>query len=169
LSTGQTKAAPHPPQFFGSKLVSVHVPLQSVSGATHTQLPSVHSRAEPHVVPHAPQLPLSVFSLTQVPLQSERAVSVQVQTPVWHVVVPGQTIPQPPQFALLVAVSTQLRPHWVVVPGHWAMHAPALQNSPVAQATPHPPQLSGSLSVNTQLPPQSFDPPEHMHLAALQT
>jgi hypothetical protein len=49
------------------------------------------------------------------------------------------------------------------------MHAPALQNSPVAHATPQPPQLSGSLSVKTQLPPQSFEPPEHMHLAALQT
>jgi hypothetical protein len=109
VSAGQT--VPQPPQFFGSKLVSVQVPLQSVSGATHTQLPSVHSREEPQVVPHAPQLPLSVFSSTQEPPQRARAASVQVHAPVWHVVLPGQTIPHPPQFALLVVVSTQLRPH----------------------------------------------------------
>jgi hypothetical protein len=54
-------APAQPPQLFGSLFGSMHVPLQkSGSAAGHMQLPVMHDSPPAHVVPHTPQLLLSV-------------------------------------------------------------------------------------------------------------
>jgi hypothetical protein len=152
--------------------VFLHVPLQSVSGATQVHAPVAHSFCAPHVVPHE----LSVaqycsldFVSTQVPPQRRSVGSVQLHVPVWQLVFDVHAIPQPPQSVLLVIVSMQLVPHWVVPCGHWLRQPPALQNSPGAQAFPHVPQLRPSEVRSTQAPLHIFWPSAHMHLPALQT
>jgi hypothetical protein len=59
---------------------------------------------------------------------------------------------QPPQFAVLVLVSTQPDPH-SICPATVQPHAPALQTAPGAQVVPQPPQLSGSFPFVTAQDP----------------
>ena len=88
---------------------------------THWQRPDVQVVPVAQVVPHAPQLALSVLVLTQRPLQSVCPLG-HWQRPAVQVVPEGQTVPQVPQFDPSVWRFTQ-RPLQRVVPlGHW--HVP---------------------------------------------
>ena len=64
----------------------------------------------------------------------------------------AQALPQPPQFAALVVMSTQSSKHLVVGAVQVFSHDASRQISPVAQALPHEPQFLGSLSRSTQAP-----------------
>lgn len=80
----------------------------------------------------------------------------------------AHALPQPPQFAVFVARSTQLPEHAVSPPPQVNPHPSEEQDSPGAQALPHCPQLAGSTLVSTHEPlhcarpasqtnPQTFD------------
>jgi hypothetical protein len=80
------------------------------------------STAPPGMVTHAP--------LTHMPLQARL---------------------QPPQWAVLVIVSTQAFEH-SICPAVEQPHAPPLQTDPAGHALPHAPQLSALLIVSTHAP-----------------
>jgi hypothetical protein len=61
-------------------------------------------------------------------------------------------LPQPPQSAALVCVSTHAPPQFVSDGSHVAPHAPRLQTCPLGHATPQPPQFAGSLCGSTHVP-----------------
>ena len=127
-----------------------------------------------HVVPHVPQLALSVFVLAQyggLPLQKvcvpkhvfEHALLTQTRF------VP-QTLPHEPQLAVSVFVVAQyggLPLQNVCVPKHVFEHEPLTQTRFVPQTLPHDPQLALSVFVSAQyggfplqnvwLPPHVFE------------
>jgi hypothetical protein len=72
-----------------------------------------------------------------------------------------QTVPQPPQFALLVVVSTQADPHSIWSAAQLEVHAPSLQTCPVWQVVEQLPQCVASDA--TQEPLQSISPDWHWH------
>jgi hypothetical protein len=121
---------PHPPQLFGSVVVSAHAPLQSVP-LVHTQLPP-----ESHIrsLGHEPQEPPQPSSPQTRPVQS----GAQRQTPPAQNSSEAQVTPQPPQLFGSLDVSMQVPPH--TVPEQ--TQAPeALHVSPpehVPQDPPHP-------------------------------
>jgi hypothetical protein len=63
-----------------------------------------------------------------------------------------------PQFDAELWVSTQVLPHFVVLPTHERPHAPCEQTSPAAHFVPHAPQLFSSLDVIVQAPPHESCP-----------
>jgi hypothetical protein len=71
----------HVPQLFGSKLVFVHAPLQSVPPFGHEQALFAHVSPPVHLTPQAPQLFASPVVSTHAPPQS---VSMFGQTAIWH-------------------------------------------------------------------------------------
>ncbi len=148
---------PQVPQFALSLLRLTQAPLQ-MSGMLegHAHAPAVHVAPVGHLVPHAPQLPVSVFRSAQVPLQSVLPVP-HTQAPAVHVLSVAQAVPHVPQFALSLEVSTQTpgaEPH-VVVLGAGQEHLPAVHVPPVAQAVPQAPQFAGSVLVSTHAVPHS--------------
>src|SRR5690606_8550191 len=84
--------------------------------------------------------------------------------PATHAALAGHAVPQPPQWAELVIVSTQAPPHEVCPSGH--SQAPPVQDKPAAQGMLQPPQWSTSVIVLTHEPPQFSRPSaqlsEHM-------
>lgn len=62
---------PHPPQFFGSELVSVQVPgtHSRIGGAPQEHVPVVQTFPPVHEIAHAPQLSVLVCVSTQLPTQ----------------------------------------------------------------------------------------------------
>jgi hypothetical protein len=72
-----------------------------VPPALTLQVPPQQVLPDVQVVPHAPQLSVSVWVLVQVPLHSVRPEG-QAQVPLWQVSPPVQTFPQPPQFVVVV-------------------------------------------------------------------
>lgn len=64
----------------------------------------------------------------------------------------GHALPQPPQFAALVEVSTQLPEQSVVVPVHPVVQEPPEQVCPTVHAFPHFPQFDGSTVRSTHAP-----------------
>jgi hypothetical protein len=79
-----------------------------------THLPAVHVCDEVHVVPHLPQLELSVCVSTQALPQSVPVP--QTHTLLVHVALDGHTLPQLPQLLESLVVSTHTEPH--IVPLH---------------------------------------------------
>lgn len=79
------------------------------------------------------------------------------QTPFEHV--PEQGLLQPPQFALLVIVSTHALPQ-SICPAAAQPHVPPLQTEPAGQAMPQPPQLSALFVVSTHAPAEHWVSPE---------
>ena len=74
-----------------------------------------------------------------------------------------QGIPQPPQFVVLVVVSTQTPLQTVWLPVHEQL--PPLQLAD-GQDVPQYPQLEGSVLRSTQLPAHSVSPEPHTHAPA---
>jgi hypothetical protein len=123
------------------------------------------------VVPHAPQLLLSVCVLTQAPVHTDCPPG-HAQRPISQLWPVTQAVPQAPQLAASVWTSTQImRPpvmqmRFGVV--HEIAHAPLTQSWPEGQAVAHAPQLAGSLAVSTQRPMQSVWPVGHAQRPAWQ-
>jgi hypothetical protein len=72
----------------------------------------------------------------------------------------GQTVPQPPQCAGSLRVSTHRPPHSACPAGQ--AQRPATHEVPPVQVVPHAPQWPLELRRSTQLPPQSVSPAGHM-------
>jgi hypothetical protein len=88
---------PQAPQLFGSLWVAVHTPEQRASPFVHAQLPFWHVVAPVQVVPHPPQLLLSVCSFThEDPHRVRLAAHVIAHLPLEQTF-PMQTSPQVPQ------------------------------------------------------------------------
>ena len=109
---------PHPPQFAGSDVGSVHVPppppkppppqTMSPVGQLHTPLTQLAPLA--HLRPHAPQLFGSVARTAHPPPGHATAPVPHVQTPAAQEP-PAQFFPQPPQLLVSLVGSTQLPAH----------------------------------------------------------
>jgi hypothetical protein len=80
----------------------------------------------------------------------------QLHTPFTHALPAPQTLPQPPQLSVELAVSTQVVPHKVLPASH--MQLPAEQVVPDGHTFPQPPQLSALLLVSMHEPLQSVPP-----------
>jgi hypothetical protein len=78
-------------------------------------------------------------------------------------------LPHPPQWAVLVSVSTQPPPHGVCPAPQLLVHPVAPQTSPGAQTVAQLPQWAGSEAVSTQTSPQRTRVPSHTksHVPAL--
>jgi hypothetical protein len=76
-----------------------------------------------------------------------------MQAPPLQVIPRAHGLPQTPQFALSLMVSTQAPLHGDWFGGH--AQRPPLQLAPTAQTFPQPPQLRVSLAKSAQTPPQS--------------
>jgi hypothetical protein len=74
---------------------------------------------------------------------------------------PAQAVPQLPQFALSLLVSTHAPVQLVRPVAHVVAHVPPLQTCPAAHAFPQPPQFAGSLAGSLHLPEQSSVPVGH--------
>jgi hypothetical protein len=114
-----------------------------------------------HLLSHAPQWDGSFWVFTQLlPHFANPALHSKSQLPFLHVGEPwgspAHATPQLPQFVGLVLVSTHCPPHAVVPVGHWAVHEPETQNSPVAHSLAQSPQWCGSdaRSMQACVPPQ---------------
>lgn len=84
-------------------------------------------------------------------------VAVQAQAPPEQAgVAPAQALPQVPQLAASVAVSTHVAPQTTWPPGQ--AHDPAWQVVPPVQALPQAPQLAALVCRSTQAPPQLVRP-----------
>src|SRR3954469_26007258 len=95
-------------------------------------------------IPHPPQFPGSKEMLVQTPLHLVApAGQSPLHVPLTQVIPAGQTFPQAPQLALLLARLTQELPHFVS-PGKQALllHVPLTQFDPAAQTFPQAPQLA---------------------------
>jgi len=73
-----------------------------------------------------------------------------------QVVPVGQTLPQPPQFVLLLLMLVQTPPQSACPVGQdmAIRHVPAMQLCPVGQALPQAPQLRASVAVSAHVPAQ---------------
>jgi hypothetical protein len=99
--------APHAPQFAGSDLRSLHVPLQSCCAVGHTHPPSLHVMVELHATPQPPQFWTLLVVSTQSPAQnvSPGCEHESVHTPCTHSAPSGHWWPQKPQFDGSLCVS----------------------------------------------------------------
>jgi hypothetical protein len=135
------------------------------------QAPAMHAWPAGQLLPHIPQLALSVM----VSAQEATPIAVQRvcpeghaggwQTPIAQVSPAAQAVPQAPQLAVLVARSKHIGAGAVgaqsVCPvGHirGATQAPAVHDWPAGQALSQRPQWLLSVLVLTQPPPQSVWP-----------
>jgi hypothetical protein len=179
---GQT--TPHPPQFFGSVAVLVHIASQQTSPVAQTphvggwQMPPAQLSPVGQAFPHLPQLFGSV-SMSVQPVWQHCSTPVQtgpplhdiggVHTPPTHVSPVAQTSPHPLQFFGSVLVSVHPLGQHCSTPvqtGPPLQVAAALQTAPThvspgAQAMPHPPQLSGSVSMSVHPLAQHCSAPRH--------
>ena len=87
--------------------------------------------------------------------QSGAGQALPMQRPFWQVSPPRHTLPQDPQLAESVVVSTHAPLQSVWPAGQ--SHVP-LVHEPLAHAWPHAPQLFGSVVVSTHAPLQSVCP-----------
>ena len=103
-------------------------------------------------------MPLSVWVLTQAPLQKESPAFGQLHAPLLQVAPPEplHVAPQLPQLVLSVCVLTQAPLQSVSPDAQLLAHVPMLHTTvaPVApeHVLPHPPQLVRLDAVSTQLP-----------------
>ncbi len=78
----------------------------------------------------------------------------------------GHAVPQVPQCAGSLFVSTQIEPHCTVPTPQLREHVPFEQIRPAPHAFPHAPQLAVSLEKSTQPPSQADPPPVQLSAAA---
>jgi hypothetical protein len=140
-------ARPQVPQLLVSVSTFVHLPPQTGSSDTPSdgqwQTPLTQVCTSTQASLHFPQLDLSFCRLTQV---DPHCVSpeLQRQAPLEQLMSVEHALPQLPQLARSVVVSTHAPPQHCFVPGH---------------AAPHAPQLAGSRDVSMHVPLQSVCPP----------
>jgi hypothetical protein len=165
---------PHPPQFAGSPVVSMHDPPQSLVPVGHvaTQVPAEQSGVDPeHAVAHAPQWAGSVVKSTHTPLQSvwpPGHLHVGAVPPVvLHTIPPVHFTPHAPQLSASFFVSTQRPPQSVNAVGHPVVeHAPVAHDDVGPHALPHAPQLFRSVEVSVHAPPHNVRPAGQVHAPA---
>ena len=160
------------------------MPPHCVSPEGHAHVPLLHATPPVHIVPHEPQLRLSVdVSTHELKLLPKKLVVQEVRpllqttlpaSPVAHVppeqtALPPQRLPQEPQLLLSVCVLTQALPHCVSPAPHEQL--PLLHVAPMAHWCPQLPQLSESVFVSTHALLQFVRPLLHiaLHEPALQT
>ncbi len=107
------------------------------------------------IIPHPPQLAVSVAVTTQRPPQNV-CPTVHAQVPRAQSWPAAQALLQRPQCAVLIAVTTQRPPQNVCPAGH--AQDPPTQSWPPVQALLHAPQWAPSERGLTQLAPQSVKP-----------
>jgi hypothetical protein len=108
------QALPHAPQWAGSLVTSVHAPPQSIVPASQTHLLALQIFPPEQAVPQVPQFCPSLATSTQPPEQTESgAVQLAAHWPSSQTSPLAHACAQPPQFAALVLVLTQLPPHRV--------------------------------------------------------
>lgn len=108
---------------------------------------------------HAPQFWASILVSVQAPLHSMNGkVQAKSHTPTAQVAVAltggMHTLPQAPQFDVLLDRSTQDPSQSMSVPGQPAAHLPAPQTCPPVHGLPQSPQLALSDITSTQAPLQ---------------
>jgi len=89
--------------------------------------------------------------------------------PATQVSPPPQASPQPPQWPLLVWVSTQAVPHMTVPAGQVVTHPRGLHSCSAPHTLPQAPQLARSVVMSTQTPPHRVWPVGQAHLPPPQT
>jgi hypothetical protein len=157
---GGAQTWPQAPQFLGSLRISVQAPpLHPTPLFRQLQTPFWHEVPAPHAALHAPQLALSVASLTQ-PLPQADMPAGQPQTPPEQVSPEGHRFPQPPQLRVSV-IALVHAPLQKVCPAAVHAQAPATQVAAAPHAIPHAPQFAPSVCSFTQAPPQSARPAAH--------
>jgi hypothetical protein len=161
----EVHAMPQPPQFVLLDWVSVQLPSPAnggkppnesahcVSPAGQLQVPFVHVPPKGQLVPHEPQLALSVDLSTHMDVRDpgrnpceEHLVSPASPQPaahllLKHVVPPLQTLPHRPQLALFEVGSTHVAAHRMSEDEHW--HIPFTQLAPPGHCWPQVPQWLG--------------------------
>jgi hypothetical protein len=178
-----SQTLPHMPQFALSVLVfaqygtppsGVHSASPPPSSPPHSiaHLPAVHTSPTEHVLPHVPQLALSVCVLAQVPLGQTTIPGPQLglHCPPEHAWPAGHALPQPPQLALSVwgFVHNPVPAGQAMVgEGHAGRHTPATQARPVEQTLPQPPQFDGSVARLEQIVPHWVCPVGQVWLAGV--
>lgn len=156
-------AALQAPQWSGfmavSRQTSTPSTLQTIDGAGQagTQDPPSQSSSAAHALSHTPQCILSRSVSVQAPAQrvSVPTQGTVVQAPALHSSPTSQIVPQVPQFAVSVCVSTQVPSH-SVSPGQGStIQVATMHSSPTSQIAPQEPQFALSVCVSTQAPPHS--------------
>lgn len=133
---------PHAPQLLLSELVSMQLPLQSVSPEPQPALehaPDEHTSPAAQAVPQLPQFAGSFVTSTHAPLQVTVPAGHTHEEPLQMVPLP-HTVPQPPQFSGSLAVSTQPPAHASSPVGQLDAQVPRAQTSLAAHVTLQPPQ-----------------------------
>jgi hypothetical protein len=156
---------PQVPQLLPSLVRSEHVPAQLDVPVGQEHWLFWQTRLPPHASKQSPQLALFEVRSTQEPPHCDKPLAAQrtAQVPALQMgAVGGQTLPQPPQFALLDVVSTQvvrpLRPMGhCEYPGEHAQ-VPSMHGPPAGQTFPQAPQLRLLLSLLTQVIPHRVWP-----------
>jgi hypothetical protein len=111
-------APPQLPQFAGSVVVSTQTPPQSVRPAGQLHVLDWQVRPPVQMLPHEPQLLLSLVTSMQVVIMPAvqsmlGAPHAGRQWPAMHCCPIGHAVPHMPQFALSVCVSAQVSPQRV--------------------------------------------------------
>lgn len=120
------------------------------------------------MVPHVPQLLVSVCRLVQVLLHSFGLLDGHWQLPPRHCLPPVQVFPQAPQWVLLACKSTHWLLQLVCEGGHAVWHIWATQMVPFGQAFPQEPQLPWLVLRLTQIPPHAKVKGGHSQVPKLQ-
>jgi hypothetical protein len=167
---GVEHVLPHPPQLLGSSVGSAQY--GAPASSTHStsgdpqvrpQLPIEHTSPGAQVLPHAPQLVVSVPRFVQYAPASEghRVVSgpqsvehepLSQRRPVPH------ALPQPPQLTGSLFTSTHERPHRVDPPEQVKAQVPFEHTWPAVHEVTQAPQCVGSVDMLMQVPLQNVDP-----------
>jgi hypothetical protein len=129
-----------PPHAVGLVMVFTHVPVVAsiVRPGRHTQLPPTHACRLVHCAFAVPQWFGSVLGSTHAPPTIMRGAA-HVHVLATQLAPPGQRMPQLPQWAADVVVSTQPLPPQSIVPvGH--AHCPDTHDAPIGHALLHVPQ-----------------------------
>jgi hypothetical protein len=96
----------HEPQYMGLDVMSMHLPLQGVRPAAHTQAPAVQVAPAVQTSPQVPQFDGSFAGFTHPPAQSVwPAPQVAAQAPLAHTAAAPHLVSQPPQLAGSLCVS----------------------------------------------------------------
>ena len=107
---------PHPPQFAGSSVTSVHAPPHTSCAPGQTQAPARHAPISGQMVAHAPQFTLSRLTSTQLaPHAASGGAQLVAHVPRVQTWPAAHARPHPPQFAASALTSTHL-PAQDVVP-----------------------------------------------------
>ena len=117
-----------------------------VSPEGHVHVPLTHARPPGQIVPHDPQLRLSVCRLAHEVVFAKKNMLLHAVVPLGqpphiplvHCWPPAQALPQLPQLLLSVCVLVQALLHMVSPMGH--AHMPAAHVAPDGHERPHVPQ-----------------------------